>query len=39
MTEFKTIKQGIHNDREWKILQVIKHPLKQLENDFFLSMG
>ena len=37
MVEFKTVEHGTHKGREWKVLQAIKHPMKQLENDFFFQ--
>jgi len=37
MVEFKTIEQGIHNGKQWKILQVVKHSRKQFINNFFFN--
>ena len=37
MVEFKTVEQGTHKGRGWKVLQAVKHTMKQLENDFFFQ--
>ena len=37
MPEFKVIEHGNHNGKHWRILQAVKHPFKQLENDYFFQ--
>lgn len=37
MLEYKIVEQGIHKSRGWKVLQAVKHPLKQLKNDYFFE--
>lgn len=37
MAEFKTIEQGIHNGKQWKVLQAVEHSRKQFINDYFFQ--